>query len=164
MHESLDRDNLDVAEALMKSLCPSAQDRSIVLEQLVSSASFAESISPHCWSVTLRLDSFRLNVGPVEALTFGGETVRLLLSGDPSSFAPLDVEPIHYKSVPEPQTLLYASVSEIAQLPELVREAHRKFIRSAAISANGKPVRSRFAKSHSPGLHAYALRIVGNAT
>lgn len=145
MLEPLNRDDPAVAEAVMKALCPSARDRLVVLGQLVASATFSESLAPHSWSVTLRHDSFRLNVGPVEALTFGGETARLLLSGEPSTFEPLDVEPIGYKSVPSPQTVLYASAKELAQFPESVREAHRNFIRSAAISASGRQARSKFA-------------------
>jgi hypothetical protein len=148
----------------MKALCQSARDRGIVMRQLLESASVAEREAPLSWSVTLRPDSFRMNVGGVEALTFGAGVVRLLLHGEASAFESVDVEPIQYKSVPSPQAVAFLTPKALSQCSQVVREAHRKFIQLAAILPSGKPARSKFAKSHSAGLYAYAQQCAERAT
>jgi hypothetical protein len=64
------RDTPEFAASVMEKLCPSSHDRLLVLKQLLNSIDIAKQISTDVWALTLFKDGFRLNVGPVEAMTF----------------------------------------------------------------------------------------------
>jgi hypothetical protein len=94
----------------------------LVLGQLLASIEVAKKISPDAWALTLFRNGFRLNVGPVEVMTFYGDKInsqeresvknvqlRVLLQGQINgSLKPEEEEgeviyPAPYKSVPQPQ-------------------------------------------------------------
>ena len=131
------------AAALMEKLCPSPLDRILIIRQLIRSIEIAQRISSDVWALTLFDDGFRLNVGPVEVMTFFvtsqhlipaeesslvvHETVifeiRLLLHGnighDLRQFISEDkdthgIVESNYKSVPAPQ-YIYVGLGEIKE-------------------------------------------------
>ncbi|MDR2013081.1 MAG: HNH endonuclease [Rhodanobacter sp.] len=129
------RDSAEFAASLMEALCPSPRDRTLVLRQLLESINLAEKISPDVWAVTLFEHGFRLNVGPVEVMTFTktfdlqndgtivsdimlrlllhgqiGEDIHAVLTKDEEAHS---ISPSNYKSVPQPQ-FIYAGFGEIS--------------------------------------------------
>lgn len=64
------REDPKFAASVMEELCPSPTDRLLVLQQFLASIEVAQKISPDIWAVTLFHDGFRLNVGPVEVMTY----------------------------------------------------------------------------------------------
>ena len=132
------RDSEEFAGSVMELLCPSHQDRALVLRQLLDSIGVAASISDDIWAVTLFEKGFRLNVGTVEVMTFktvpqnwpfpGSVRVpdmfeiRLLLHGDIAADLHKLINcdenthgilPSNYKSVPQPQSC-YVGLGELA--------------------------------------------------
>ena len=126
--------NSDIAgiAVWMEELCPNREDRHLVMGQLVQSIRYAKAISTDICALTRFATGFRLNVGPVEVMTFlifhddfgekwpffdghTGKTVmeiRLLLNGEiPTPVNTLfnankvihSVLPSEYKNVPHPQ-------------------------------------------------------------
>jgi hypothetical protein len=139
------RSDPQVAALVMETLCPSAQDRKLVLGQLFASIRVAEKVSSSAWALTLNHSGFRLNVGPVEVLTFAiAKSVkhqyvllelRLLIHGEISSetqaFLNEDAEihglqPSHYKSVAQPQ-MVYIGLGDIGE-GELTEANRQKLV------------------------------------
>jgi hypothetical protein len=56
------------AERIIFKILPNLDDRTVVLEQLLSSTLLADKLAPTAWGATLLPDGFRLNVGSLEAL------------------------------------------------------------------------------------------------
>lgn len=132
------RDSAEFAALLMEVLCPSLRDRTLVLRQLLESVNIAAKISHDIWAVTLFDHGFRLNVGPVEVMTFRTVALpqsdvtlvelRLLIHGqvDEDIQAALiqdedvhGISPSDYASVPQPQ-FVYMGLGDISNgaLPE----------------------------------------------
>lgn len=126
------RDIPEFAASLMEALCQSQRDRTLVLRQLLESIDVAKRISPNIWALTMLDRGFRLNVGPVEVMTFRAVALpqsdeillelRLLLHGQVKEDlqAALNededihsVSPSHYASVPQPQ-FLYMGLGDIS--------------------------------------------------
>ncbi len=158
----LDRDDPEQAAAIMRELCHSVAKQRLVLSQLLRSISVAERLAPHSWAVTLFPHGFRLNVGMVEVFTFFGGNVRLFL------FGPLSVEaqkygevlPCEFRSMPQPQHCFIGSLAEFEKAGPHLQAAHTEFVRVAAVTKNGKPRNTSYARYHSTGLHTYAQRVV----
>lgn len=126
-----DRQDPKIAAAIMETICPSPRDRMLVLRQLLTSIEMAKKISPNVWALTLFRHGFRLNVGPVEVLTFYGNKInsqnqepaksvqlRVLLQGQINENLNLEedygeaIYTASYKSVPQPQ-FVYINVGVI---------------------------------------------------
>lgn len=67
--DRLDRSSAEAAERVMSAVCPDAGMRREILRCLLNSIAAVERVAPEAWAVTLFEEGFRLNVGPVEALT-----------------------------------------------------------------------------------------------
>lgn len=164
------RDSEEFAASLLETLCPSPGDRKLVLGQLLTSISVASKISPRIWAVTLFDNGFRLNVGPVEVMTFSvmdsvqtGMTlveVRLLLHGlvDEDTRAVLhhaqdihEISESHYASVPQPQ-FVYRGLADISN-GTLSKESHHELERALTLL---QPMHANFiahaAKTSSGGI------------
>jgi putative restriction endonuclease len=103
---------------------PLRSDQELVFQQLLESISHVEGMGSAAWSITLLDNGFRLNVGQVEAMTFGYAflpavesgaeqdasfvDLRLLLAGNdrPDGIPPNDqhgaITPMAYESVGQP--------------------------------------------------------------
>lgn len=162
-----DRDSQICAASLMEAACPSERDRVLVLRQLLDSVVIAEGISSDVWAVTLFDHGFRVNVGPVEVMTFrtvfqSPETtlleVRLLLHGQVTQEVEAALAeggeihnffPSRYKSVPQPQFVYMGlgnissggisneNYRELEKALKLLRSLHADFIGHAAKTPTG---------------------------
>ena len=136
--------------------------RKLVLTQLLSSAQAAAAIAPDAWAATLFSDGFRLNVGPVEVFVLAREQVRLnlLARADDPLLQGLSVQLAAYKSMPQPQAAFLGSLSDFKIAIDRIRHVHEAFVCRAAVTSAGEPVKgTRFARSHSPRLMAYAALV-----
>lgn len=132
--------------------------------QLVQSAQLASDVSPGAWSVTLREDGFRLNVGQVETFGLFGDTLRVLLAASPDDprLAGQPVQATSYKSIPARQCAFVGTAKEFAQARQLIEPFHASFIEAAVRTPTGKiRTGSTFARYHSEALMAYAADVVG---
>lgn len=167
---------------------PSLADREFVFAELIDSISFCDSLRCKAWSLSQLEDGFRLNVGPVEALTciFGLDgdrpvvQIRKLLAGEDC------VNKVHgptaaisaasYKSAREPhwvfssafhpsQSATGSSAERVAVAHDLreIRVNHEAFLRLACTTSNGSIVKGTpFARFHCDGLTRYARSVVGH--
>lgn len=143
----------------MSVLCSSRHDQQIILRQLLSSIDIAQQTASNSWAVTLFGNGFRLNVGQVEVYTFLGDEVRLFLLGVVPAEAQQHGEVLStdFRSVPQPQSCFYSSPSALNSVTSVLQPAHAAFVQAAAVTSKGNPRKSSpFARSHSPGLVAYA--------
>ena len=163
----LDRDDETSAAATIQRLCPSLSDRKLILGQLLSSAGIAEAIGPQTWAVTLFDYGFRLNVGPVEVLTFFDLEVGVFLLGPTPSGPRCDglVQACSntYRSMPDPQSVYFGSPSQFRRASPSLQSAHRAWVRAAAVTSKGHPHRAKYWRTHSTGLVAYARRVVSES-
>lgn len=180
-NDTFDRSSAQSAESVMSAVCPDPLLRREVLRYLLDSIGFAETLAPGAWAVTLFSTGFRLNVGPVEALTCelvqwpfpptepGDLLMRVLTQGElPEGVlkqqhnrrAALTLSPAAYKSVALPQHVVALVVKELGALQQwlaMLLPAHQRYISQALHTSAGR-VRSStaFRRTHSPGLMAYA--------
>lgn len=158
---ALNREDPTQAEEIMAEVCPAVADRRIVLAQLLRSIATAEQVAPHSWAVTLFVNGFRLNVGPVEAFTFLEREVRLFFLGS----IPTEVQragevfPCTFRSMPQPQHGFFGTARQLQKVGPILQPLHAAYVRTAAVTSKGKPRHSPFARHHSPGLHIYAQRL-----
>lgn len=167
----------------MSAVCPDQTLLREVLRCLLDSIACVDAVAPDAWAVTLSDNGFRLNVGPVEALTFvkveamwpfatqyeGQPIVRVLTQGAlPDSVLEqrqaadsiLEVSSAAYKSVALPQHVVALAVEAPGQVEHwigILSQAHQRFIVQALHTSTGR-VRSStaFRRTHSPGLVEYA--------
>lgn len=166
MSESeLDRGDPEQAAEIMRVLCPSVAKQRLVLSQLLHSIAVAERLAPHSWAVTLFANGFRLNVGMVEVYTFLDGNVRLLLFGHlpPEANKVGEIHTCEFRSMPQPQHCFTGNLKEFEKASPNLQSAHTEFVRAAALTKNGKPRSTSYARYHSAGLHTYAKRIVSDA-
>ncbi|GAB3189911.1 HNH endonuclease [Hydrogenophaga aquatica] len=152
----------DVAGAILPGA--DSELRKLVLKQLLDSTKVAAEIAPAAWAVTLFSDGCRLNVGPVEVFVLSGEQVlmNLLARADDPTLLGLPVNQSAYKSMPAPQASFYGSVLDFKDAIQRLRPFHEAFVRRAAVTAAGKPVKgTRFAHSHSQRLMDFAAKVTG---
>lgn len=163
MTAELDYGDVAPAQAVMLELLPSVSDRNLVMQQLLDSAAFAESIAPNAWAVTLFANGFRLNVGQVEALVFRDGQLRVNLVGT-AGIPPCDGPyclPAHYNSLPQPLCAFVGHVTDYRVMAQSFRANHEKFLRLAALSPSGNPRKgTAFRKSHNEGLMRFARQVV----
>jgi hypothetical protein len=152
------RDDPEFASLIISGLCPTKLERSHLMSQLLLSCALAERIAPLSRAATLFKDGsgFRVNVGRVEVFTFISGSVRIMLFGAVPVLPAGKLVSTVYTSVPQPQSALSCSVKEFVSVDALVQEPHAAFVRSAALTSNGKPYNTSFARFHSAGLLAYA--------
>jgi len=152
------REDPKVAKEVIESLIPIRLEREAILRQLISSIDFASAIASDSAAVTLFTDGFRLNVGAVMALSCFDELIMLGLHGSmPASLQQsAHLRPSSFSSVPQPQYFFCGRISDLITWKDTIREAHEAYLRAAAVTETGKPRRAVYAKSHSPGLVAYA--------
>ncbi len=178
---SIDRDSSAGAESVMVAICPDEDARREILHGLLDSIAFAERIAPEGWAVTLFTNGFRLNVGPVEALTceylgwpFPGSDkpppiIKILTQGTlPASILnassthsdELEIRPTNYKSVALPQQAVSMTADDAVRLREWfneLRDAHHRYIKLALQTPSGRArTNTAFKRTHSPGLIEYA--------
>ena len=144
----------------MASAFPSSPGRKLVLSQLADSISWADSVAPQAWAVTLFHDGFRLNVGRVAAFTaFSGE-VRLFLYGPGTRRCKellACLSPALHKSVPEGCWVFRGSVTQFKKHCGALRPVHHAFIEAVSSTKSGKPMKGTpYRKFHSPGLISLA--------
>jgi len=118
---------VSVAElaTMFDEVMPLRSDQHIVFSQLLDAITYCEQLGSAAWSITLLRNRFRLNVGPVEAMTWQYNsidavllgtkedatfsTIRILLAG-PDCLTKIDaksmhgnfIQPMPYKSVGAP--------------------------------------------------------------
>lgn len=188
------RESPDIAASIMELLCPSPRDRMLILRQLIRSIEAVDKIAQGIWALTLFDNGFRLNVGPVEAMTFHALTLgdisllrlRLLFHGEiGKEFQKFvnknenvhGIYPMNYKSVPQPQYvyMVLGDVTDGTFAPEVYEQVekgleyvfplHVDFIDNAARTSTGKIRKaSNYSPSHSQGLCIYAQSFVGGQT
>jgi hypothetical protein len=156
--EEFNRDDPTIASALMQDLCPALHDRRLVLSQLIRSMEFAERLAPDSCSVTMWRNGFRLNVGQVESFVFIDAGIRLFLFGSfPSAAQEFgEIVPARFHSIPQPHYGYFGDVRGFERAGSHLQPSHLEFLRVAALTTRGKPRRSPFRRTHSPGLVQYA--------
>lgn len=156
----IDRDDPKAAEAVMRRQCPDEALRRFLMSRLLRSAAVAEQAGPRSWAVTLFPNGFRLNVGQVEAFTYLNRVVGWFMLGTVPDgvYTVGEVLECSFRSLPQPQRVFYGSPGELQRLHRQLAPAHEQFLSTAATTAQGKPRRCPYARYHSPGLYAYAVR------
>ena len=179
--QSIDRTSPADAEAVMSHVCPDEDTRREILRSFLDSIAFAETITTGAWAATLFTNGFRLNVGPVEALTCyydrwpcptadnGPPFMRILTQGSlPESVIiasseeadELEVSPTKYKSVALPQHAVAMVADDAVRLREWfdqLRDVHHRYIKLALQTpSGGTRTSTAFKRTHSPGLVEYA--------
>jgi hypothetical protein len=153
------------AEAILVRGLPNVRDRSLVLKRLLDSATMADTTAPNAWGVTLFPDGFRLNVGQVEALVLGEQTLRVNLLTDLS--VPPAVGPCFaataYQSMPEPQCAFVGTVQQYAGVEVAIAAAHESFVRRAASTRFGEARAGTPFRRRHEGLLKLARRTLGLA-
>ncbi|MBS0405079.1 MAG: hypothetical protein JSS17_01750 [Proteobacteria bacterium] len=185
----IDRNSSVDAEAVMVAMCPDEDARREILRCLLDSIAFAERIAPGAWAVTLFPNGFRLNVGPVEALTCvceswpfpnsenGPPILKILTQGAiPESMVSasareadeLEIRPANYKSVALPQHAVAMTADDAVRLREWfdeLRDAHHQYIKLALQTPSGRArTNTAFKRTHSPGLVEYARAVCEQPT
>lgn len=162
MNSKSKSDFRDIAIAILPGT--DEEIRKLVLKQLLDSSRVAAEIAPTGWAVTLFSDGFRLNVGPVEVFVLSEDQVliNLLAKVDDPDLLGLSINQSSYKSMPEPQSRFIGSILEFKDAIQRLRPFHEAFVRRAAVTSSGKPVKgSTFARSHSQRLMEYAAQVTG---
>lgn len=147
---------------VMERVLPDIRERKEVLRVLLDSCRYADSLAPNAWSLSLRENGFRLNVGRVEALACFGNGLRVLVAAPSKSsrLKGLAARPTAYASGPDPQCAVVVSPADAASK---VRDLHFDFIKSAATTKSGKPRKgTSLARHHSPALLSYAEAFLKN--
>lgn len=156
---------LPSARQVLEQMLPHREDRRAVLAQLVRSAQAASLIAPSAWSVTLREDGFRLNVGQVESFGLFGDTLRVLLAAsehDPR-LKGLPVRDTSYQSGPAKQCVFVGSAKDFVAAQSRIEELHLAYIEGAAKTSTGKARKgTSFARFHSPELMDYAAAVISD--
>ena len=161
-----DRNSSDLAKQIISEQCSSVQEQRLVLQQLLESINLATQYATDSCSVTLFGNGFRLNIGAVEAYTFFGNEIRLFLLGEIAVEAHQYgvVAPTDFHSIPKNQSLFVCSTFDFKHVADYLRAAHHKYVHAAAHTTNGKPRKTSFAQSHSPGLISYANDLLVNGS
>ncbi len=164
--EVFDRNSSDLAEQIISAQCSSAQEQRTVLQQLIESINSATQYAPDSCSVTLFGNGFRLNIGAVEAYKLFHKEVGLFLIGEiPAEVHQYGVViPTDFRSVPKDQSFFLCPIADFRHVASSLRSAHQKYIHAAAHTTNGKPRKTPFARSHSPGLISYANRLLADGS
>jgi hypothetical protein len=153
------------AETVLVRLLPDAKDRSLVLKRLLDSATMADTTAPNAWGVTMFSDGFRLNVGQVEVLVLGEQTLRVNLLTDLG--VPLAVGPCFaataYQSMPESQCAFVGTVQEYAGMEAAIAAAHEAFVRRAASTRSGEARAGTPFRRRHEGILMLARRTLGLA-
>jgi hypothetical protein len=160
---AFDRTSLQGCEAVLVDMLPNSAVRADCLGLLLDGINAAHSLSRAAWSVTLFSNGIRLNVGSVEAFTLLDGRVRLLL--EPGGGLDLALSPFlsqtRYRSVPRETQLLEVPASELARLLQHARGPFLSFVRGASVTKRGKPRRTPYHPSFSPGVVSYLSVFLG---
>lgn len=173
----IDRDSPAEAEAVMSTVCPDEDARREILRCLLQSIAFADSVAPEAWAVTLFNNRFRLNVGPVEALTCRlfqtaestlpiirvltqGNLPEAVVQADAREADDLAVSTVSYSSIPVPRHVVALAASDAVELRkwiDQIQEAHHRYIKLALQTPSGGiRTSTQYKRTHSTGLIEYA--------
>ncbi len=153
---AIDRYDKRSAARLFRLLWPDAAVARAVAENLAASVRVAHAAGEACWGITMFAQSLRLNVGQVETLTLSAEGGRYLFRSPlildiPQRFEiRISDNPI-YPAVPVPSGVCFVPQSELATLPEAIRNNHEAYIQAAASFKRSSP----FKRSFSPSVLEY---------
>jgi hypothetical protein len=150
--------DLSAADNTLKRMCANEVHRRMVLSQLLDSVEIANRLAPESWAVTKFQGGFRLNVGPVEAFACIDEECRLLLACAAADAGTWGVEPIRYRSLPEPQSVFVGTPEQFAEMQGRLHEQHARYIELAALRQDGRPRRCSYARFNSPAVLECAKR------
>ncbi len=188
--------NIQDIESAFKQALPLMSDQKAIFSQLIDSIAYCEKLGSSAWSLSLlqkRQKGFRLNVGPVEAMTcffyaggFEEEKpvcqLRWLLADSscldrvPSSCEYAEINEMQYASVGT-QHWCYRGSFQIGLngTPDprrlaieghlaLLRDNHRQFLQAACHTSTGKVRQgSLHARFHCKELFDYANRVAKGA-
>jgi hypothetical protein len=148
-------------EEVFAEICPNEAQRKLLASQLIRSIEVADAIAPQSWAVTLFSNGFRLNVGAVEALTFGDGEIRVLVHGDLSGANVRDgeISDCPYANAPQPSSVFQSPLSRYEEVADDLQAAHAAYVRGSAISPSGRRRRTAFARHHSAALVDHARKL-----
>jgi hypothetical protein len=168
MQKELDRSSPEDCETALAIAIPDTATRLSAL-RVLSAGIFAVHLqSPAGWGVTLFRTGLRLNVGSAEAFTISPALVRALVlqsgavSGVPDDVSSL-LSPCPYRSTPFGTELFAVPSASFAAFEGWLRSPFVAFVTAASLSKAGRPRRTSFHTTHSPGVVAYASRVLGEA-
>jgi hypothetical protein len=143
-----DRSDPKVAHAVLDAMYPDGQVQQACLEVLASSIEWASQQNPNCWSVTMKPDLIRLNVGRILVLDLTKGYVHAVL--EPSLMpkrlpADIDVRPFDAVSAPD-APIATIPAQKVADAWPLIEESHRALISSVS------SVKRIYGRSFSPGV------------
>lgn len=159
---------LNDVELMFNFYMPLRSDQQLVFSQLLDSISYCEQLGSSAWSITISVYGLRLNVGAVEAMTWGFERarddssdfkfshIRILLAG-PDCQGKIDksnecgsIDEMSYKSVGA-QHWCYTGKFQISTTAEpdpsrdvvaadlaRLRDNHHQFLKLACTTSTGK--------------------------
>ena len=158
----IDRTDPKHAAEVMDSLFATDDDCNLILSQLLHSAEVAKSIGSECLSVTLFGNGFRLNVGPVAALSCVDGIVNVFVTGKiPQSLeSTAQIDRGTMPLAPHSYHVFGGSISEFRRCQSELIPLHEAYIKAAGRKKNGEPYKSKWPHQHSPGLLEYAYNRV----
>jgi hypothetical protein len=153
-----DRESIDAAELICKTLLPHKKERTQIL-QFLSKSMFAIPVpwNSDRWGLTLFSNLIRLNVGPIEVLTISKNEVGIvLLESEMEDSLRVQLENCQGRSYHHPTGSRYFGirVRQFCALAKELRSAHTTLIETAS-SRSRRPM---YYKAHSRGLTAYLAR------
>jgi hypothetical protein len=166
MQTGVDRSSLEACESVFIAALPDLSCRLAAIRVLGAGIFAAHIQAPGAWSVTLFKAGLRMNVGSAEAFTISEDLVRaLVLPGSAASVVPGDrlalLSPSPYRSTPRGAQVVAASAAQFASLEGWVRQPFLSFVTAASLNRAGRPRRTPFHGSHSPGVVSYLSRVLG---
>ena len=159
---TIDRYDHRSAARLFQLLWPDAVVARAVAENLAASVRVAHAAGEACWGITMFAHRLRLNVGQVETLTLSAEGGRYLFRSPlvfdmPHRFEIRVSDNPIYPAVPVPSGVCFVPQSELATLPEAIRNSHEAYIQAAASFKRSSP----FKRSFSPSVLEYIELALG---
>ncbi len=147
-----ERTSAPYVEAVLKDFYPSEHVRRSCCRVFADVVRFAHARHPSCWGITLRSGLIRLNVGLGEVCILRHNSVYLVLDKDVLTKEALKQVAAFrrrgarqtYRSVSCPQLLCDVPATRLKEIYPSVREAHRSFIRQAAVRMLAGPCRTSF--------------------
>jgi MoxR-like ATPase len=155
-----DRDSAESARQIIEDICPDSALRAGVLDAFAKSIRLAASVSPKAWSVTMRPNAVRLNVGGVVVSRLRKAGFGITVHSPALRPTELDaLQPFRTE-----RTLTYLPGSAFYSVPFIdfgasipaIAKAHEQLIRAAIAKSESAPYRS----AHSPGVLKY-LKTLG---
>lgn len=152
-----DRASPEAAQEVLERQIPDAEARTAVESVLARMIEHAHGLGPACWSVTLRRNLVRLNVGTVVAFDVYRKSIRFLV--DPAALPGTVTEELERKAEPWSRDLrsvgeargYVLSPASFAQALPSVEPGILAYVEIAAATARVSP----FTRAFSPGVVEY---------